>query len=80
MNHPDEPGSIFQAPAGPQVEEPPQPTVDGSDEAMRRLRNPFDVQQTETETADRHPGRRTVPTGRGSANRPEPEKPDNTDD
>lgn len=47
MNNPDEPGSIFQAPAGPPVEEHSQPAVDGSDEARRRLRHPFDVQRTE---------------------------------
>ena len=45
--NPDEPGSIFQAPTGPHVEEHPTPTVDGSDEARRRLRHPFDVPRTD---------------------------------
>jgi len=45
--NPDEPGSIFQAPIGPHVEEHPRPTVDGSDEARRRLRHPFDVPRTD---------------------------------
>jgi hypothetical protein len=44
MNHPDDRGGIFLAPAAPHVEEPPSPTVDGSTEAMRRLRHPFDVE------------------------------------
>jgi hypothetical protein len=47
MSDPDEQGGIFRAPAGPQFEEPPQPTADGSAEAMRRLRHPFDVQPTD---------------------------------
>lgn len=59
MNHPDEPGRIFQAPTSPHVEEHAQPPVDGSDEARRRLRHPFDV---------------SVPTGPGSTTRPEPEE------
>lgn len=41
--NPDESDRIFQAPPGPRVEEHAQPTVDGSDEARRRLRHPFDV-------------------------------------
>lgn len=43
--NPDESGGIFQAPPGPHVEEHVQPAVDGSDEARRRRRHPFDVPQ-----------------------------------
>jgi hypothetical protein len=49
---PNELSRIFQAPAGPHVEDPPRPTVDGSDEARYRMRHPFDVPPTDT------PGRR----------------------
>jgi hypothetical protein len=72
MTTPDEPGGIFQSPTRPHVEEHSQPAVDGSDEARRRRRNPFDVPQTDTPDA---------PERRGSAARPEPDGPArNTDD
>jgi hypothetical protein len=44
MNEPDDRGDLFRAPKGSKVEQPPQPTVDGSTEAMRRLRHPFEVE------------------------------------
>jgi hypothetical protein len=53
MNQPDE---LFLAPPRPQ-EQPDQPTFDGSEEAMRRLRHPFEAQQTTgpDERRDRDP-------------------------
>lgn len=44
MTDPHEQDSIFLAATDPDVEEPPRPAVDDSNEAMRRLRHPFDVQ------------------------------------
>jgi hypothetical protein len=44
MSEPDDRGGIFLAPAGSTAEQPNQLTVDGSTEAMRRLRHPFDVE------------------------------------
>ena len=44
MNRPDAvQGAIFLAPSSADVEEHPDPTADGSAEAMRRLRRPFEV-------------------------------------
>jgi len=44
MSDPDDRGGIFRAPGGPAAEQPDQPVADGSTEAMRRLRHPFDVE------------------------------------
>jgi hypothetical protein len=44
MSEPDERARIFLSPGGAAAEEPDQPAVDGSTEAMRRLRHPFDVE------------------------------------
>jgi hypothetical protein len=44
MSESDERGGIFLAPGGSAPKEPDQPAVDGSTEAMRRLRHPFDVE------------------------------------
>jgi hypothetical protein len=44
MSDPDDRGGIFRSPGGPAAEQPDQPVVDGSTEAMRRLRHPFDVE------------------------------------
>jgi hypothetical protein len=44
MDQPDERGGIFLAPASAPEQED-QPTADGSEEAMRRLRHPFEVQR-----------------------------------
>lgn len=45
MNQPDERGGLFLAPPHTR-EQYDQPTVDGSEEAMRRLRHPFDARRT----------------------------------
>ncbi len=42
----DEHGRIFLAPTDTPAEQSPRPAVDGSAEAMRRLRRPFDVDDT----------------------------------
>jgi hypothetical protein len=43
MTEPSEQSGIFRAATDPDAEELPRPTADESDEAMRRLRHPFDV-------------------------------------
>jgi hypothetical protein len=45
MNDPNENSSLFQAPHSPEAEEPAPPAIDGSDEARRRLRHPFDTSE-----------------------------------
>jgi hypothetical protein len=52
MNQPDgRPAEIFVAPASP-LEQHDQPIADGSEEAMRRLRHPFELQGSTDESAD----------------------------
>lgn len=53
MNQPDERDEIFSTPANLN-EQQDQPTVDGSEEAMRRLRNPFEVQRSATGPSGAH--------------------------
>lgn len=53
MNDPIEYGRIFQDPHRPDTEELSPPSVDGSEEAMRRLRHPFDAPPQASDRSDR---------------------------